>query len=68
MPNTTKEELKTVQLLRLNKGIRILQADKGNCMVALEESKYKNKLNTLLKYEVYEHLPKNPTAEVERKV
>jgi hypothetical protein len=37
-------------------------------MVVLDESKYKNKLDTLVEYRVYEHLPKDPTAEVERKV
>jgi hypothetical protein len=68
MPNMTKEELKIVKLLRLNKDIRILQADKGNCMVEFDESKYKNKLNILLESGVYEPLPKDPMAEVDRKV
>jgi hypothetical protein len=34
----------------------------------LDESKYKEKLNTLLESGVYEPLPKDPTAKIERKV
>jgi hypothetical protein len=45
---------------RLNKDITILQADKGNCAVVLYESKYKDKLNTLLESGVYKPLPKDP--------
>jgi hypothetical protein len=51
-----------------NKDIRILQADKDNCMVVLDESKYKNKLITLLESRVHEPLPKDPTAKLRRKV
>jgi hypothetical protein len=51
-----------VQSLRLNRDIRTQQADKGNCTVVLDESKY-NKLNTLLESGVYEPLP---TAKIER--
>jgi hypothetical protein len=54
--------------LRLNKYNRILQADKGSCSRVLEESKYQDKINILLESEVYEPLPKDPTAKVERKV
>jgi hypothetical protein len=68
MPNMTKMELKAMKSLRLNKDIRILQEDKGNCMVVLDESKYKDKLNTLVEYGVYVLLPKDPTAKVEGKV
>jgi hypothetical protein len=57
-----------VRSLRLNKDIRILLADKGNCTVVLDESEYKDKLNTLLEYRVYEPLPKDPRARVERKM
>jgi hypothetical protein len=35
LPNMNKKELKAVKFLRLNKEIRILQADKGNCTVVL---------------------------------
>jgi hypothetical protein len=61
------KELKAIKSLRLNKNIRILQADKGNCTVVFDEPKYKEKLNTLLESGVYEHLPKDPTAKVERR-
>jgi hypothetical protein len=43
-PNMSKRDLKAMRSLRLNKDIRILQADKGNCTVVLDESKYKDKL------------------------
>jgi hypothetical protein len=52
----------------LNKDIRILQTDKGNCIVMFDESKYKEKLNTLLESGVYKPLPKDPTAKVDRKI
>jgi hypothetical protein len=35
-----------VKSLRLNKDIRILQAERDNCMMVLDDSKYKDKLNT----------------------
>jgi hypothetical protein len=54
--------------LGLNKDIRILHADKGNCTVVLDESVYKDKLNSLLGSGVYEPLPKDPTAKIERKI
>jgi hypothetical protein len=63
-----KKELKALKSLRLNKEIRIFQADEGNCTVVLDESQYKDKLNTLPESGVYEPLPKYPTAKVERKV
>jgi hypothetical protein len=44
----TMKRLKAVRFLRLDKYIRILQADKDNCTGVLEEFKYKNNLNTLL--------------------
>jgi hypothetical protein len=68
LPNVNKKELKAVISLGLNKKICILQADKGNCTVVFDESECKDKLNTLLKSAVYEHLPKDPTAKVVRKV
>jgi hypothetical protein len=64
----TTKELKAVKSLRHSKVIRIFQTDRGNCMVELDETKYKDKLSTLPEFEVYEHLPKDPTGKVERKV
>jgi hypothetical protein len=60
------KELKAVKSLRLNKDIRLLQADKGT--VVYDESEYMVKLNILPEFRVYEHLPKDPRAKVERKV
>jgi hypothetical protein len=56
-----------VKSLRLIKDIGILQADKGNYIVVLDESKYKDKLKPLLSG-VYEPFPKDPTAKAGRKV
>jgi hypothetical protein len=67
-PNVIKKEMKAVKSLRLNQDIRMLPADKGNCTVVLDESKYNDKTNTLLESGVYEPLPKNPRAKVERNV
>jgi hypothetical protein len=61
----SKRELKAVRSWRLNKDIRILEEDEGNCTVLLDESEYKNKLNTLLEFWVYEPLPK---AKLKRKI
>jgi hypothetical protein len=55
-PNMTKNELKIVKSLRLNRDIRILRADEGNCTVVLGESKCKDKMSTLLESAVYEPL------------
>jgi DNA topoisomerase VI subunit B len=67
MPNMTKKRLKATKSLRLKKHIRTIQEDKGNCTV-LDESKYEDKLNTLVESRAYEPLPKDFTAKVERKV
>jgi hypothetical protein len=64
----TTKELNSVKSLWLNKDIRFLHTDKDGYAVVFNESKYKEKLNTLLESGVYEHLPKDPTAKVERKV
>jgi hypothetical protein len=66
----SKNEFKIVKYtyLRLNRDVRILQSDQGSCTVMLDESKYKNKLNTLLESGSHEALPKDPTAKVERNV
>jgi hypothetical protein len=52
-----------VKSLRLNKDIRILQTDKCNCAVVLDDSKYRDKSDTLLESRINEPLPK-----VERKL
>jgi hypothetical protein len=65
-PNMTTKELTAIKSLRLNKDIRILQANKGNCTVVFDESNYKEKLNTT-GVQVYKPLPKDPTAKVRAK-
>jgi hypothetical protein len=60
--------LKSIKSSRLNKGIKILQAVKGDCTVVFDESKYKERLNTLLDASAYEPLPKDPTTKVERRI
>jgi hypothetical protein len=66
--NITREEYKAIKSLKLNKNIRILPADKGNCSVVLGESKYKGKLNKLLETGAYEMLSSDSTAKKKQKV
>jgi hypothetical protein len=66
--NISKKKLKAVKSLRLNKDIRILPADKGNCSVVLEEMEYRDKIDTLLKSGVYEPLSKDSATKIQRKV
>jgi hypothetical protein len=46
--NMMKRESMALKSLRNNKQTWILQADKGNCMVVLNESNYKEKISSLL--------------------
>jgi hypothetical protein len=64
----TKQEFRALKSLKVNKDIRIFQADKGNCTAVLDESEYRNKINHLLDSGVYQPLSKDPTKTVERKV
>jgi len=43
--NMTRNELKAIKSLKL-KDTTILQEDKGNCTVVLDESEYEDKLHT----------------------
>jgi hypothetical protein len=45
--NMARRELKSIESLKENKDIRILQADKGNCIVVLDGTEYKHTLNSL---------------------
>jgi hypothetical protein len=51
-----------------NKEIRILQTDKGNSMVLLNESNYKEKICRLLESGVYKILHKDPMSQTERMI
>jgi hypothetical protein len=66
--NIIRKESMALKSLKDNKGIRSLQADKGNCTVVLNESAYKEKISSLLKSGVYETLRNDPTAQIERKI
>jgi hypothetical protein len=66
--NMTRRESMALKSLKNNRQIRILQADKGNCTVVLNESTYKEKISSLLDSGVYEILRKDPTAQIERKI
>jgi hypothetical protein len=59
-------EFKAVRSLRLHRLLGFFW-HKCNCTVLLDEFEYKDKLNTLFEYGVYETLPKYPTARVGRK-
>jgi ribosomal protein S8E len=61
-PNMMKRESTALKFLNNNKKIRILQADKANCRVVLNESTYKVKISSLLEPEVYETLSKKNSA------
>jgi hypothetical protein len=42
-PNMTKKKVKVVKSFEAYKGIKILQAEKDNCTVVLDECKYTDK-------------------------
>jgi hypothetical protein len=63
-PNMTRRKSMALKSLKINKQIRILQADKGNCTVVLNESTYKEKISSLLESGVYEILRKGPTSQI----
>jgi hypothetical protein len=63
--NITRKESVVLKSLRDNKEIRILQADKGNCALILDESTYKENISSLLESGIYEILHKDPTSQEE---
>jgi hypothetical protein len=67
-PNLTKQEFIALKPLKHNKDIRILQEDKGNCTLVLDDPEYRDKLNLLPDSGLYEPLSKDPTKTVEIKV
>jgi hypothetical protein len=66
--NITRKEYMASKFLKNNKEMRFLQADKGNCMVVLNEFTYKEKISSLQESGVYEILCKDPTSQTERKI
>jgi hypothetical protein len=66
--NVMRRESTALKSLKNNKQVQILQADKGNCIVVLIESPYKEKISSLLESGVYEILHRDPTSQIERKI
>ena len=66
--NINIQEMAAIKSLKRDKDIRIIQADKGNCTVVLNEVDYQSKLNTLLQSGVYEPIEKDPTLKIERRI
>lgn len=64
----TGRELKCFESLKQIIDVKILQADKGNCTVVLDDTEYLHKLISLLESGVYEPLPKDQNSAVEREV
>jgi len=54
-------------ILKDNVNLTILPADKGNAMVLLNTSDYKQKISSLLQDPAYRKLTKDPTDSIERK-
>ncbi|XP_030841919.1 uncharacterized protein LOC115924186 [Strongylocentrotus purpuratus] len=68
-PNLSKVERSAIQDLRKNQSIHILQADKGNATVVMDQDAYEDKICDLLKdKETYSKLKRDPTLANERKI
>eukprot|EP00057_Strongylocentrotus_purpuratus_P018026 XP_011672500.1 PREDICTED: uncharacterized protein LOC105442266 [Strongylocentrotus purpuratus] len=68
-PNLSKVERSAIQDLRKNQSIHILQADKGNATVVMDQDTYEDKICDLLKdKETYSKLKRDPTLANERKI
>ena len=65
--NLSKTETAALNNLRNNTELTILPADKGNTMVVLNTTDYKQKISTLLEDPAYRRLAKDPTTTIERK-
>jgi hypothetical protein len=63
----TRKESMALKSLKNNKQIQILQADRRNCMVVLNESTHEEKISSLLESGVYEILCKDPMSQIERR-
>jgi hypothetical protein len=66
--NISRHEMAAIKSLEQDKDIRIIQADKGNCTVVINEIDYQYKLNVLLQSGAYEPIAKDPTLKIERKI
>jgi len=64
--NLRKTERAALKTLKDNTNLTILPADKGNAMMVLNTSDYKQKISSLLEDPVYRKLAKDPTDAIER--
>ena len=66
--NISKEESQALTELRMNDGIIISQADKGNVTVVMNSAAYEEKALAILDKPPFRRLKKNPASENERKI
>ncbi|XP_041461178.1 uncharacterized protein LOC121412434 [Lytechinus variegatus] len=67
--NLSKEERSAIQDLRRNQAIHILQADKGNATVIMDQDAYDDKIEEILQdKDTYSKLNRDPTQANERKI
>nr|XP_054772286.1 uncharacterized protein LOC129280268 [Lytechinus pictus] len=68
-PNLSKEEHSAIQDLRRNQAIHILQADKGNATVIMDQDVYDDKIEDILQdKDTYSKLNRDPTPANERRI
>nr|XP_054753538.1 uncharacterized protein LOC129259262 [Lytechinus pictus] len=68
-PNLSKEEHSAIQDLRRNQSIHILQADKGNATVVMDQDVYDDTIEDILQdKDTYSKLNRDPTPTNERKI
>jgi hypothetical protein len=66
--NITRKESVPVRSLKDSKEIRILQADKGNCTIVLNECTCTEKMSSLLESGAHKILLKDTTSQIQRKM
>lgn len=65
--NLNKEEHNALRVLRADKDLVVLPADKGNAAVVLDSTTYKDKVTNLLSDPSYRKLDKDPTSRIENR-
>ena len=68
--NISKEESQAIKSLKekTKEDIIILNADKGNCTVVMNQSEYNQKINELLQTNAYHQIEHDPTVKIEGKL
>ncbi|CAF1290674.1 unnamed protein product [Didymodactylos carnosus] len=65
----TKEEIKTLNEIKSNENIVVVQADKGGKIVILDKDEYIKKIEEkLLDENIYEQITKDPTEHIKEKI